>query len=287
MSFLYPNIISGPIHSRRLGLSLGINLLPTQHKICNYNCIYCECGLNQDPTLNTSLADSLHLPTLEQVSKALENSLIHFKESKQEINSITFSGNGEPTLHPEFEQIVEEVGRLRTLYLGDVFQKGPKLTIISNASRIGSASVIEALKKADLCLLKLDAGTPEMYGRINRLNTNFCLSNLDKFSDKNMENNYNQLIENLHLLSFQYPFYIQTLFFRQKINGAFFIDNTQGKEWEAWLSKIAYIKPHGLMIYGLDRETPTNNLVKLSQKELESLATKIKESGIKQVGAYY
>lgn len=268
--FLHHHIITGPIKSRRLGNSLGVNILPSNHKICNYNCIYCECGWAP------AHEDSRAIPTREQVAEALEFSLKEAKKNATPIDSITFSGNGESTTHPEFCGIMEDTFRLRNELAPNV-----KITVISNATKIGDAKIADALHKADILMLKLDAGTEDLYKSINK--------NRDGLT-------FERLVDNLK--TFPYPFILQTLFFRgydetapskDDAEGEITfkrIDNTEGEAFDKWLAIVKEIKPQSVMVYGLDRETPAKKLEKLSLEDLESIVQKIKNAGI-DAKAYY
>lgn len=281
MAFLHEHCISGPIQSRRLGTSLGVNLLPCTHKICNYNCIYCECGWNQPDT-----EELRSLPTPEQIAEALEKRLHELSAEGRPLHSITFSGNGEPTLHPQFEAIMENVCRLR-----DRLCPHTPVSVISNASRLGLKDIRRAIGRADKRILKLDAGTPRLYGLINGLRLaqpDLPIADVaghsQRLSAAEVETAYNRLIQNLHDLP--YPFTLQTLFFRGRSGGAL-IDNTSGEAWEAYVEKVRYIQPADLMIYGLDRETPEKALQKLTEAELADLARKLRAAGAPPVQYYY
>ena len=235
MTFFHKHIITGPIHSRRLGISLGVNLLPVTEKLCNYDCVYCECGWD-----TRWEADPSELPSPQEVEESLRTALQKLKDQGTRPDSITFSGNGEPTLHPDFPRIA----RLTAACAKEYFpQNSPLVTVISNATRIGNPEVVDALSHCTKVLLKLDAGTPEMYARINQLQKGFKLGK---------------------------P-----------------IDNTSGAEWEAYVERVKRIRPAGIMLYGLDRETPAKALVKLSKEELESHASVLRSLGLENVQAFF
>lgn len=274
MSFFHHHIITGPIQSRRLGLSLGVNLLPTQQKICNYNCVYCECGWNT--VQQASLGD---LPSVEKVREALHSALNKLKEKGIRPDSLTFSGNGEPTLHPDFGAMAAMVRDCaQEFYAG----ARPALTLISNATRIGMPEVAHAVRLCDRALLKLDAGTAEMYARINRFQTGFRLGSYRERGEA--RDFYPQLVRNLATLPC--PFTIQTLLFKGEYEGER-LDNTSGEEWEAYVGQLSRIRPQGIMLYGLDRETPAKQLCKLSKEELEQKAEDLRRRGFKNVSAYF
>ncbi len=250
--FLFNEIIFGPVKSRRLGVSLGINLLPTHQKVCNYNCIYCECGWNTKEGINTT-----SLPGRIEVKKLLSEKLDLMKRFDKPLDSITFAGNGEPSLHPEFAEIVEDVIELRNIYYPSA-----KTTILSNAGLLNNVVIFEALQKLDNTILKLDAGTDSMYHLINRGSENISIQ---------------QIVENLK--KFKGNLVVQSLFLKGHYKDEI-IDNTTDEEINAWLKHIAEIKPEYVMIYPIDRATPEDNLVKIGRKKLEEIAAKVNAIGI-------
>ncbi|MCH3923515.1 MAG: radical SAM protein [Bacteroidales bacterium] len=250
---LFENIVVGPIHSRRLGTSLGVNVLPTQKKYCSFNCVYCECGWNE---IDTSV--QVKFNSKEDIHNALEKYFTSTpKQDIQKIDSITFSGNGEPTLHPDILEIVKDVISFR-----DTYAKRAKVTILTNSTNIVRDDVFQALNLIDNPILKLDAGTEEMYKRINKpvsCTLSQIKSSLIKFGNKAI---------------------IQTMLLRGIDNGKL-IDNTTEEEFSAWLKIVKEINPREVMLYTIDRETPDKDLEKLSLKELEPYANKVKALGIK------
>ncbi|MFZ4400146.1 MAG: radical SAM protein [Bacteroidales bacterium] len=250
--FLFNEVIFGPIKSRRLGISLGINLLPTHQKICNYNCIYCECGWNTQPISNDNM-----LPSRLEVKNALSEKLVLMKKFNNPLDSITFAGNGEPSLHPEFAGIVDDVIELRNIYYPLA-----STTVLSNAGLLNDTSIFAALKKLDNNILKLDAGSNRMYHLINRGAENITI---------------NQIVENLK--KFEGKLVVQTLFLRGRYNNEI-IDNTTEEEVNLWLGHIAAIHPDYVMIYPIDRATPADNLEKTTRKTLENIAAKVNAIGI-------
>ncbi|MCM1169510.1 MAG: radical SAM protein [Bacteroides sp.] len=274
MSFFHHHIITGPIHSRRLGLSLGVNLLPTQNKVCNYDCVYCECGWN-----TVDAAEPEQLPALQEVQAALEQALTDLKARGVRPDSVTFSGNGEPTLHPDFGKITAAVKQCVDRFYPE---NPPLLTVISNATQIGRPEVAEALALCGKVLLKLDAGTPEMYARINRLRSGFRLGAY--VQEESPEACYGRLLRNLE--RFPHPFTVQTLLFRGENEGEK-IDNTSGAEWDAYVERLSLIRPQGVMLYGLDRETPAKQLQKLGAEELEAKAEELRRRGFDNVKAFF
>ncbi|NPD45646.1 MULTISPECIES: radical SAM protein [unclassified Lentimicrobium] len=251
-TFLFNEIIFGPVSSRRLGVSLGINLLPTDYKFCTFNCVYCECGW-------TLKADKkIKLPTTEEVKNELEKVLEEYADQGKEINSITFAGNGEPTIHPDFAQVIDDTIELRNLWMPEA-----NISVLSNASQLNKTKVTDALKKIDQNILKLDAGTEETYRLINMAQEHL---KFDKIVD--------------YLKSFQGNLIIQTLFIRGSHNGKSF-DNTTEEEVNAWLQLLKEIQPESVMLYPIERDTPAESLEKVSQETLERIAAKVEAIGIK------
>ena len=250
---LFNDIIFGPIHSRRLGCSLGINLLPKTIKLCTYNCIYCECGWAQTKEIDYSLlhkADEM-LPVMEQY--------MHQLLEKGEIpDSITYSGNGEPTLHPEFGKITKSLIRLRDKYFPEAI-----ITCLSNATQLHRSDVVEALKMIENPLLKLDAGTQETYMKMNQ---SFVLLDIETLTQQ--------------LMAFDGNLTVQTMFLRGILDDGTVVDNTTEEEVDAWLERIKRIHPHTVMLYPIDRETPARKLVKVGPEVLEPIAEKVRALGI-------
>lgn len=265
MAFFHTHIITGPIHSRRLGSSLGVNLSSTKEKVCNYNCVYCECGWNTEWTGHPTL------PTCGEVEGALDTALAQLHEDGKRPDSITFSGNGEPTLHPDFPAVIAATLRSARKHFPD---NPPIVTVISNATQIGRPEIVDALSRCNKVLLKLDAGTPHAYALINRLQKGF---QLDKISvEQSAEEFYPQLVENL--AAYPHPYTLQTLLFRGEYENER-IDNASGSEWEAYKDRLKRIQPPAIMLYGLDRETPAKKLIKLSAEELEARAEELRALG--------
>ena len=251
---LFDQIIFGPVKSRRLGTSLGINLLPTDAKICSFDCIYCECGFN------TTMKES-PLPQRRQVQKALEKKLIEITEAGDRIDVITFAGNGEPTLHPQFEPIVADTIALRNRYCPDA-----KVSVLSNATRVHKPHIMRALRQVDNNILKLDSVIEDTVRILDRPTGRLF--------------NVPWLIE--HLKKFNGKLIIQTMFLRGVHEGVV-IDNTTDVEVSAWISALQEIGPYEVMIYTIDRETPVKGLEKISLEELNKIAARVEAKGIKTV----
>jgi len=247
---LFNELIFGPIHSRRLGLSLGVNLLPVDAKICSFDCIYCECGYN------TTMKDS-PIPNREQVRETLEAKLKEMKAEGRVPDVITFAGNGEPTLHAEFEGIIDDTISLRNTYCPTA-----KVSVLSNSTRIHKPQVFRALNKVDNNILKFDSAIDRTMKLMNcpvgkHINVAWFIEHLKKF-DGNLT--------------------IQTMFLRGEFKGEQF-DNTTDTEVEAWLKAMEEIRPQDIMIYSLDREAPTTTLEKVTVEEMNVIAAKARERG--------
>lgn len=250
-TILFDKIIFGPIQSRRLGVSLGINLLPADGKLCSFNCIYCECGLNEDRRTHSKL------PTRTEVKEALVQKLTSMQAEGIMPDVITFAGNGEPTVHPDFGYIIEDTIATRNLF----FPKA-KIAVLSNATMLHKESVFQALNKVDDNILKLDS---VLDSRIQQLN----VPNSPAFT-------FESLLK--HLCSFEGNLIIQTMFLKGELNGES-VDNTTGQEIEGWLEALKQISPKQVMIYTIDRETPVKNLRKVSKADLETIAERARKEG--------
>ncbi len=250
--FLFHDIIFGPVKSRRLGVSLGINPLPVKSKLCTFDCIYCECGWTDDHKI-----EKREIPSRETLHDYLERKLIELKESEIIPDSLTFAGNGEPTLHPQFGGIIED-----TIALRDQYFPQAKVTVLTNSTTLYRPEVAEALKKIDQNILKLDAGTEETYRKINQPGSNIRLADI---------------VENL--IRFEGNIILQTLFVRGNYRDTY-IDNTREEELRIWLNHIEKIKPAYVMIYPIDRATPAEELEKVPTEELEQIASRVNELGV-------
>lgn len=246
---LFHSTIFGPIHSRRLGVSLGVNLEPDNGKICSFDCVYCECGLNEDGREDTKI------PTRAEVKKALENKLVtYIKGNEPTIDNITFAGNGEPTMHPDFNGIIDDTIELRNRYTPET-----KISVLSNAWHLSRKEVFIALRKVDNNILKLDSAITETVLKINRpVNPNF---------------NLQEHIDNLS--KFNGNCTIQTLFLRGNT-----CDNTTPEEIKAWLDALKIIQPKMVQIYSLDRKTPYDTLQAVPLSELKSIEVKVRKLGL-------
>lgn len=250
-TFLFDQIIFGPIKSRRLGVSLGVNLLPTDSKVCSFDCIYCECGWT--PRKRTH---KVVLPTRLQVQQMMEEKLKDMIANNEFPDVITFAGNGEPTLHPDFEGIIDDTIALRN-------QLAPKarIAVLSNATMLHKPAVVRALVKVEDNIQKLDSAFEQTIRLIDCPASNFRLS---------------EVVENLK--SFNGKVIIQTLFLKGQFKDQV-IDNTTEEELAEWVKLIVEIKPSQVMIYTIDRDTPATGLEKVNLEELNLIAERVRAQG--------
>ena len=250
---LFNQIVYGPVHSRRLGLSLGINLSPPDGKRCTFNCIYCECGLNEE-------RKACHpSPSREDVRQALSGKLAQMNVEGIVPDRITFSGNGEPTMHPAFSSIITD-----TLEIRNRFCPSAKIAVLTNSTLLHKADVVSALCRADENLMKLDAATDELIRLI----------------DQPVKNDFTaaKLVE--QLCSFNGKLIIQSIFLSGEYRGVR-IDNTGDAAIDAWLAALQKIRPQKVMIYTIDRETPVKSLQKIPLTALEEIAAQVRNRYIK------
>ncbi len=249
-TILFNEIVFGPIHSRRMGSSLGINLLPNDGKLCSFDCIYCECGFNEDFRTKTKL------PEREEVNIALEEKLNILKKEGVELNVITFAGNGEPTMHPDFNAIIED-----TIVLRDQYYPQTKISVLSNGMHLTKPGIIDTLMKIEKPVLKLDSAFDETVKLIDRPNSkNYSVANQVEIYKK-----------------FKGQFIIQTMFIKGEFEGRE-IDNTTEDEIRAWLELLKTLNPMEVMIYTIDRQTPAKGLQKVSLDTLHEIASKVEKS---------
>ena len=254
---LFHSTIFGPIHSRRLGTSLGINLMPNDGKVCTFDCLYCEAGFNAQGPGTTGL------PTRTQVATDLEAKLAEMHAAGQQLDVITFSGNGEPTLHPDFNGIIDD-----TIALRDRFYPEARVSVLSNATRLDRPDVVSALGRVDNNILKLDSAIADTVALIDRptspaYDVNRVIAQLSEFGANCI---------------------VQTMLLRGTYNGHT-IDNTTTAEIDALIDAYRTIRPAEVMLYSIDRQTPARQLVKVPSEELEAIADRIRQAGIKVVTA--
>ena len=252
VTVLFHSTIFGPIRSRRLGVSLGVNLSPNDGKVCSFDCVYCESGYNSQGAGTTGL------PKREDVSRELEAKLLAMKQAGEQLDVITFSGNGEPTLHPHFGEIIDDTIALRDKYFPLV-----KISVLSNSTRLGNEKVVAALRKVDNNILKLDSAITSTMRLIDQPTS-------PSFTSEGVVN---------ELVQFSGQCVVQTMFLRGEHDGKK-IDNTTPQEVEALIEAYKRISPRQVMIYSIDRKTPEQQLEKVTREELEVIAAKIREVGI-------
>lgn len=252
-TILFDKVVFGPIISRRLGVSLGVNLLPYDGKLCSFDCIYCECGYNKDHKTKTKL------PTRQETYEALEHKLQQMQQENTKPDVITFAGNGEPTMHPEFSEIIDDTIELRNKYFPEA-----KISVLTNATQLEKKNVFEALKKVDNNILKLDSAFIDTVRLVDKPNS-------PSYSIEKQIELFKQFNGN---------FILQTMFLRGTHEGEL-VDNTTEEEVNAWLEIIKEVKPKEVMIYTIDRETPSKQLEKVSLEELKKIGEKVTQLGIK------
>ena len=252
-TIIYPSPIFGPVQSRRLGISLGINLLPPDGKVCSFDCIYCECGFNEDHR------PQLPLPTREEVAAALERKLQQMQEDGQMPDVLTFAGNGEPTCHPHFAEIIDDTIRLRDQYCPQA-----KVSVLSNSTMIHRQAVHDALMRVDNNILKLDTVDIDFIRQVDHPNGTYDV---------------NAIMERMK--AFDGHIIIQTMFLKGPG-----IDNTTDHYVAPWLEAVKAINPQQVMIYTIDRETPDLSLRKATHEELDSIRDRVIAAGINCTASY-
>lgn len=248
---LFDSIVYGPIRSRRLGVSLGVNLMPTDAKLCSFDCVYCECGWNQ-PVLHPQL------PTRQQVREALNSQL---STLNYQLDVITFSGNGEPTMHPDFLGIIQD-----TCVLRDQYCPNAKVAVLSNSTQLGRVEVVQALKLCDNCILKLDSAIDATMRLIDKpVNPHLTVAQVMEW-----------------LQQFDGDFTLQTCFLRGDYHGQV-IDNTTPEELAAWYQAVEILHPKQVMIYVIDRVTPLQTLEKIPAEQMQAIAKPLLDKDIEVI----
>ena len=248
---LFTDIIYGPVHSRRLGLSLGVNLLPLHSKLCSFDCIYCECGWNADHP------GKRRFNAREDVRAMLDETLARMVKEGTPPDVITFAGNGEPTLHPDFENVIAD-----TIALRDKHCPAAKVSVLSNATQLHRDDVCRALRRVDNNILKLDSAFDATVQLVNKPQGAYSVA---------------KLVEQLK--SFEGELIVQTMFLRGEYLGQR-LNNTTEEEVSAWLKLIEDIRPKQVMVYSLDRDTPCQTLEKVEKEELRAIAARVEALGI-------
>ena len=242
----FEDIVFGPIRSRRLGSSLGVNILPAHGKMCNFDCVYCECGWNRDG------AGDKAYPRLADVAAALEKRLAELSQQGIPVDSITFSGNGEPTMNPDFAAIVD-----KTIQLRDRFYPSAKVSVLSNATMVGRESVFDALKKVDNAIMKIDASTDELIEKVNKPTGVYRLETV---------------IEGLK--KFEGNFVLQTMFLRSDE-----FDTAAPEALDRWMDIVRELRPREIMVYTIDRETPDKTLGKYTVEQMTQMVWPLMDEG--------
>lgn len=244
----FDDIVFGPIFSRRLGSSLGVNLLPSKGKLCNFDCVYCECGWNKD-----GRGDNV-FPRLDEIEAALESRMAQLAAEGTKVDSITFSGNGEPTVHPDFPQVIDVTLRMRDRFFPDAM-----VSVLSNATMLGREDVAAALKKVDNPILKIDASSDELIGKINKPVGSYSLS---------------EVVAGMK--GFEGNFVLQTMFLKSAD-----FDTTAPEALEAWRNIVRELKPREIMVYTIDRETPDKTLEKYTVDQMREFVQPLIDEGFK------
>lgn len=245
---LREEVVFGPIKSRRLGWSLGINLLPTKGKICNFDCIYCECGWNADGR------DDTKLPSAAEVRSALEAKLADILLEGTQVDSITFSGDGEPTLNPDFARIIDD-----TIALRDIYCPQAKVSVLTNATKLLSDTVFGALRKVDAPILKLDAPTDERVRKINGALPSFRVDDVVKGMKR-----------------FEGDFILQTMFLKSDD-----FDSLEPQMLAKWMDIVREIRPRLIMAYTIARPTPQSGLSAYSAAQIREALKPLEDDGFK------
>lgn len=248
---LFHSTIFGPIHSRRLGTSLGVNLSPVDGKTCSFDCLYCEAGFNAQGPGNAGL------PKRADVARQLESKLAQMKANGEPLDVITFSGNGEPTLHPEFEGVIDDTIALRDKYFPSV-----KISVLSNATRLRRDDVARALKRVDNNILKLDS----------------AVESTMRLIDRPVQKEFTVEKAIADIAQFGGQATVQTMMLRGEIDGMP-VDNTTDAEIDALIDAYRRISPRSVMLYSIDRTTPCRTLSKVQRDELETIAARIRQAG--------
>lgn len=248
---MFHSTIFGPVHSRRLGVSLGINLMPRDGKVCSFDCLYCEAGFNAQGPGKTGV------PSRDEVARLLEEKLAQMSADSDPLDVITFSGNGEPTLHPDFSGVIDDTIRLRDRYYPDA-----RISVLSNSTMIGRSEVDNALRRVDNNILKLDSAIESTMRLLDRpgspqFTVESVIPQLAKFAGQCV---------------------IQTMLVRGSHDGET-IDNTTPVELDALAEAYSRIRPRQIMLYSIDRPTPETQLTKVSREEIEVFAERLRREG--------
>lgn len=242
----FDEIVFGPIRSRRLGSSLGVNLLPLEGKLCNFDCVYCECGWNKD-----GRSDG-RFPQLKDIEAALEKKMSDAASEGVAIDSITFSGNGEPTIHPDFPKVID-----MTLKLRDRYFPHAKVSVLSNATMVSRKEVADALMRVDNPILKIDASSDELIQKINKPAGSYRLA---------------EVVESLK--AFKGNFVLQTMFLKSPD-----FDMVTTEALKGWMDIVRELRPREIMVYTIDRETPDKSLGKYTVEQMTDMVRPLMDEG--------
>lgn len=254
---IYPSPIFGPVHSRRLGVSLGINLMPGDGKVCTFDCIYCECGFNADNRPKSPR------PTVDEVAAALEKKLQEMVADSMLPDVLTFAGNGEPTAHPDFAAVID-----CTIALRDKYCPKAKVSVLSNATMLHRQDVFEALKKVDNNILKLDTICPDYIRLVDKPIGRYDVG---------------EVVDSIS--AFRGHAIIQTMFMKGEYEGVN-VDNTGEEYVLPWLQAVKEAAPESVMIYTIDRDTPAKGLQKATREELDAIRDRVIAVGIPCTASY-
>ena len=250
---LKPGITYGPVRSRRLGRSMGINLMPGTYKHCSFNCIYCHYGWTRIITTDMEPYRD-DLPTRTEVVAAVEKALC----SPDDFEYITFSGNGEPTLHPDFPELVKDTGQLR-----DKYRPQAKIGLLSNSTGLERESVRASISGIDFPMFKLDAGSETTFVAMNRPARGVA---------------FYAIVDRLSALS---GILIQTVL----IDGT--PNNTSDEELDAYFALLSRIHPREVHIYSIDRPVPQTDIRLVPPERLRQIADKGKQKTGIEIKAFY
>lgn len=256
-TIIFPSPIFGPVKSRRLGISLGINLLPDDGKVCTFDCLYCECGFN------ATHRTKKRLPERSEVSSALEEKLKEMTSRNEYPDVLTFAGNGEPTIHPEFDAVIDD-----TIALRDRYCPNAKISVLTNATQITKDKVFEALKRVDNNILKLDTVNSDYISFLDRPTGRYDIREIIGC-----------------MKAFEGKAIIQTMFLKGNVNGVD-VNNTTDEYVMPWIETVKEIAPREVMIYTIDRETPQEGLLKATHEELDRIVAMLEKEGIKASASY-
>ena len=250
-TFLFDKHVFGPVKSRRLGNSLGINLLSTHYKVCDFDCIYCECGWTHHKP------DSKKFIEKQKFIQLLETKLSQLERDKIPVDYITYAGNGEPTLHPYFLEIAKKVSELRDQYF-------PKCSIalLSNGSTLSKEKIKASFAYIEDVILKIDAGHQQLFQLINRPNEHLQLDDICN-----------------NMVNLQGNFIAQSMFLKGNADGVEF-DNSDQKVVAKWKEKIQMLRPKYVQIYSISRDTPLESIQPISKERLQNIAEQLENMGI-------